>query len=250
MVSDNQSEAGIILTEERMNGFPELIRNYLKICGYVNKPIPVNARIRWTASFLKMSPDKDWNEMDYEQFNSVDPIGRIAFMKFLKMPVTARDIYYQGYGEMHGKLFNLFRIVFDNSREVGQSALLTAFSESFFIPGYLFSENIKWEPVDRLTLAGTVEDHGIRVKGIFHFDESGLMRLFETEDRFYVNGKEPPRKVRFTIRADTYQLQGDLKIVEDVRVTWHLPEQDYEYFRGKVKSVEYDINPAALEGKG
>ncbi len=63
------------------------------------------------------------------QFNSVKPIARVAYIKFSSMPIAARDMYKDGYGEMKVKLFNLFRIAFENNRETAQSALITSFAE-------------------------------------------------------------------------------------------------------------------------
>ena len=79
-------------TEESIQHLPELLKKYLRVCGYINTPIPVNANVYWTESRLKMSPDKDWGELQTIQFNSVKPIGRVAYMKFLTMPVAARDL--------------------------------------------------------------------------------------------------------------------------------------------------------------
>jgi hypothetical protein len=125
----------IIFTEELIRDLPEPMKRHLRICGYINTAVPVNADVYWSESWLKMSPQKDWGELRTSQFNSVRPIGRVALMKFESMPVAARDLYRDGYGEMNGKLLNLIRVVFDNSKEVAQSALITTFCEFMFIPG-------------------------------------------------------------------------------------------------------------------
>lgn len=71
-----------------------------------------------TESLLKMSPDQEWKKLHTTQFNSVKPIGRLAYMKISGMPVAARDLYRDGYGEMNVKLMNLIKVAFDNSKEV------------------------------------------------------------------------------------------------------------------------------------
>jgi len=70
----------------------------------------VNANVCWTESWLKMSPDQEWKELHTTQFNSVKPIGRLAYMKITGMPVAARDLYRDGYGEMKVKLMNLIKV--------------------------------------------------------------------------------------------------------------------------------------------
>ena len=103
-----------IFTDELVKDLPKPIKKYLDVCGYMNTRVPVNANVHWKESFFKMGPKKEWGEITTLQFNSVKPIARVAYMKFSSMPVSARDIYKDGYGEMKVKLFNLFRIAFEN----------------------------------------------------------------------------------------------------------------------------------------
>lgn len=142
---------------------PEPIRKYLRLCGYMNTLLPVNADVHWAESSIRLSPDKDWAPLETLQFNSVKPLGRVAYMRFLSMPVAARDLYRDGYGEMNGKLFSVFPVVYDNSPEVAQSALITAFCEFMFIPGYVLLEAVAWEQIDDWTVRGTLSDSGIEV---------------------------------------------------------------------------------------
>lgn len=231
-----------LFTEEVIKDLPEPLKKYLRVCGYINTPIPINAAVNWTESWLKLSPDKEWGKLQTIQFNSVKPIGRVAYMKFISIPVAARDLYCDGYGEMKGKLLNLIPVVFDNSKEVAQSALITAFCEFFFIPGYLLVDAITWEQLNAHSVRGTLEDNGITVSGIFYFNDEGLMTRFETNDRYYSTGKQTYQKVPFSALVDSYRMQGNLKICENVRIVWHLPEGDYEYYKGIVESIECNVH--------
>lgn len=229
-----------LFTEESITALPEPLKKYLRVCGYMNMPVPINANVYWAESWIKMSPDKEWGKLNTIQFNSVKPIGRVALMKFTSMPVAARDLYKDGYGEMNGKLFNLIKVVFDNSKETAQSALITIFCEFMFIPGYLLSDNVKWETIDEHSVQGTLIDKGIEVSGVFHFNEEGLFTYFETNDRFYSSGKNTYKKVKFTATVESYKMQGKVKICEKVKIAWHLPNGDYEYYKGIVERI--DVN--------
>ncbi len=229
-------------TEDRIRHLPAPLKKYLRVCGYINTPVPVNANIYWSESYFRMSPEKDWGKLQTSQFNSVKPIGRAAYMKFSSMPVAARDLYRNGYGEMNGKLLNMFRVVFDNSKETAQSALITVFAEFMFIPGYLLLENVKWEQLSEYAVRGILEDNGIKVTGIFYFDENGLFTRFETNDRYYSTAKNQYKKVKFSAIAESYKMQGDLKISENVKIVWHLPEGDFEYYKGIVDKIEYNVS--------
>lgn len=230
-----------VFTEESIKDLPEPFKKYIRVCGFINMPVPVNANVFWEESWLKMSPNKDWVKLDTKQFNSIKPTGRAAYMKILGMPVAAKDLYRDGYGEMNVKLFNLIKVAFDNSKEVAQSALITVFCEFAFIPSYLLSENVKWEQIDDYSVKGTLTDKGIEVSGIFYFNEEGLFTRFETSDRYFTTGKNTYEKVKFSVVVESYKTQDNLKIGEKVKVMWNLPEGDYEYYKGIVDKIEFNV---------
>jgi len=221
---------------------PGPLQRYLRVCGYMNTPVPRNADIFWSESAIKLTPDKKWGRLKTVQFNSVDQIGRVAYMKFIKMPVAGRDLYKDGYGEMKGKLLGLFRIILDNSRATAQSVLITTFCEFLMIPGYLLSKNVKWEQVDTKTVRGTLAEHRMKVEALFRFNDEGLLTSVETGDRYYSNGKGAHKKVRFSAVIESYKTQRAILIPEKMKAVWHLPEGDYEYFRGKIGRIEYDVH--------
>ncbi|MCX7999780.1 MAG: hypothetical protein N3A69_12660 [Leptospiraceae bacterium] len=233
----NKKHKTEIFNESFIKNLPEPLKKYLRVSGYINTPVPINANVYWKESWLKLSPDKDWGKLETTQFNSVKPLGRVAYMKFESMPLSARDLYRDGYGEMNGKLFNSIKVVFDNSKEVAQSALITVFCEFMFIPGYLFLENVKWEQIDINSVRGTLEDNGFQVSGIFYFNKEGLFTHFETYDRYYSTGNNTYKKVKFSAIVESYKMQDKLKICEKVKIVWHLPEGDYEYYKGVIDRI-------------
>jgi hypothetical protein len=242
LILRNKPNAIQLFTKEVVAHLPEPLIKYLDLCGYMNTPVPFNADVFWSESFIRMSPDREWGQLKTVQFNSVNPIGRVAYMKFMKMPVAGRDLYHDGHGEMKGKLLGLFRIIFDNSRETAQSVLLTTFCEFTMVPGYLLSDKVRWIPVDNKSVRGTLSDNGISVTAQFNFNDEGLLTSVETADRYYTEGKNKYKKVRFSAVIESYKRQGEIMIPEKMKAVWHLPEGDYEYFRGTVDRVAYNIS--------
>jgi hypothetical protein len=241
LIERNKVHAAETITEERITALPDPLKKHLRVCGFINMPVPVNAVVYWRESWLKMSPDRAWVKLHTMQFNSVKPIGRVVYMKTLSMPVAARDLYRDGYGEMNVKLLNLSKVAFDNSKEVAQSALISTFCEFMLIPGYLLLDQVKWEQIDDVSVRGTLVDNGIEVTGIFYFDKDGLFTRFETSDRYFTVGKNSYRKVRFSVVADSYQSQGDILIAEKVKVIWHLPAGDFAYYKGTIDIIEFNV---------
>jgi len=241
LVERNKAHKIELFTEELIKDLPEPMKKHLRVCRYIDTPVPVNANVYWSESWLKMSPNKDWGKLHTTQFNSVKPIARVAYMKFLTMPVAARDLYRDGYGEINGKLLNLIKVAFDNSKEVAQSALITTFCEFMLIPGYLLLDNVKWEQIDNYSVRGVLTDNEIEVSGIFYFNKEGLFTHFETYDRYFTTGKNSYKKVKFSIIVDSYKKQDNLRISEKVKVMWHLPEGDFEYYKGIVDKIEFNV---------
>jgi hypothetical protein len=241
LIERNKSSEIKMFSDETVGHLPDQIKKYLSVCGYMNTPVPINADVYWSESQIKLSPEKEWGELQTIQFNSVNPIARVSYMRFLSMPVFARDIYRDGYGEMKGKLFNLFRIIFDNSKEVAQSAMITAFCEFLVIPGYILSANVEWESLTENSVRATLTDNGFVVSGIFYFDANGLFTHFETDDRYYTVKKNSYKKVKFSVVVDSYKNQGNIKIAEKSRVMWHFPEGDFEYFKGIIDKIEFNV---------
>jgi hypothetical protein len=237
----NSSNLTEPLTEEKIKNLPEPIKNYLRKCGYVNQPIIYNADVFWKESFIKLKPEKDWAELTTRQFNSVNPISRIAYMEFKTMPVTGRDIYRNGQGKMNGKLFNLIPIINGKGKEVSQSSLITIFCEFLFIPGYILQDYAKWESVDEKTVRATLYEKEFIVSGIFYFDNEGLFSRFETEDRYYTDEKRKYIKTRFSAIIDSYQTKDSKLIPEKVRIVWRLKNGDYEYYKGTVDKIESNV---------
>jgi hypothetical protein len=242
LISCAKPYTGQHFTDQLVAGLPEQLKKYLAVCGYMKTPVPFNADVTWSESEIKLSPDKEWGRLKTVQFNSVDPIGRVAYMKFVKMPVAGRDLYRDGYGEMKGKLLGFFRVIFDNSRETAQSVLITTFCEFLLIPGYLLSKSVNWEDVDTKTVRGTLTDHGMKVAALFRFNDEGLLTSVETADRYYTEGKNEYKKVKFSAVIESYKRLGDIVIPEKMKAVWHLPDGDYEYFRGKIWRIEYNVH--------
>lgn len=224
-----------------MASLPPLWQQYLRVAGFENQPVHQGATIVWEQSFLKLGMNREWGELKTEQYNHVQPLARSSWMQFQSMPLSGRDLYRDGYGEMNGKLFHRLRLIHANNRAVAQSSLVTVFSEMMLVPGALFHPQVKWQQINEKVVEGTLSDGGFTVKAKFYFDEDGLCRKFESFDRFYDAGKGVYQKQPFYIFIDSYKVQNGLRLPYAMRAVWQLPEEGaFEYYRGKVGKVVFD----------
>lgn len=46
-----------VFSEESIKDLPEPLKKYIRVCGFIDTPVPVCADVYWEESWLKMSPD-------------------------------------------------------------------------------------------------------------------------------------------------------------------------------------------------
>jgi hypothetical protein len=223
---------------------PKPVQRYLQYCGYVGKPIPMNAEVVWEESFIKMKPDRKWMRLKTIQFNQVEPLFRIAYMRANVagfIPFDGRDLYHEGRGHMYGKIAGSLTVFDEKAAEIAKSALVIVLAEALLVPGIALSQNLSWEPVDALTARARIAHKGHVAEGVFHFSESGELIRFHTEGRYYMHPEKGNILMPFTASIGSYREQNGYRIPTHMMATWHLGNRDYDYWKGTIKTVRYNI---------
>jgi hypothetical protein len=222
---------------------PDPVRGYLRRCGWVGRPLALNAEVEWSESAIRLGPGRPWMELDTHQFNSVAEPMRAAYMRgrFLGLvPMEGRDLYQDGSGHMLIRLAGRLTVGDVTGPEMDQSALVTILAETLLVPGYALQPYVEWTPVDARTARATVRHRGTAAAGTFHFGAEGDFRRFDTDDRYYGTGPDV-RRVPWTAEALEHGEQDSLRIVRALRAVWHLPEGDFEYFTGRIGRLRFNV---------
>lgn len=241
---ENYSEVQPVFDSVMTQNLPAPVQKYLNTCGLMGKEIPMNAEIVWSDSHIKMKPGGKWMKLKTLQYNSVRNPFRIAYMKaymFGIIPFEGRDLYVNGSGHMYGKLGKIITIFDEKEKEIAQSALITLLAECLFVPGYALQNYISWEAIDDNTAAAVIHQYDLRVRGIFHFNDSGELIKFESNDRYYLNPEKGNVPTPFTVEVGDYFIQNDLKLPGTVKAIWQLDTGPYEYWKGTISEVRYNI---------
>ena len=234
-----------VLDSSVILNLPMPVQMYLTKCGFVGKEIPMNAEIIWKESFIKMNPERNWMKLKTVQFNSVLNPFRVAYLKANLLgfiPFEGRDIYVNGTGHMYGTVGRTITVFDEKQREIAQSALIIILAEALLVPGYALQDYFHWEEVDDYTAAATIRHGGISARGIFHFNEDYELVLFETNDRYYMSPENGNVLTPFSAEISQYFQQGDLKIPGSLMAIWHLETGRYEYWKGTISEVKYNIH--------
>jgi hypothetical protein len=240
---DKSKVTNEVFTEEDISNLPEPVQRYFRYCGYIGKEKMTNAKFVWDDVNFKMSPDKPWFKIKYEQYNFVSEPSRFAYIyskMFGVIPFEGRDKFLDGKGNMIGRLAKI-KTVFDvTGAEMDVSAAVTYLSESLIVPACALQKYIRWEAIDQNYAKASIEYIGTKAEGIFTFNDKGEFTKFETDERYMDIGNGKTEKHRWTAVVDSYIEKNDIKIPSKMRAIWNLPEGDYEYFNGSITDIMYN----------
>lgn len=221
---------------------PETLRKYMLYCGFTGREKLKSAKITWKDAALKFENDEPWRPMICRQYNFLPEPMRLTYMKnrdFQLVPMEAIDSYLKGIGEMRVKLLYFLPVADSLGKEMNQAELVTILAETILIPLYAVQHYIKWEVLDQLTTRGTITDHGTSASGIFHFNESGEVIKFETNDRFFSGKKGVFEKTKWTVIVGNYIQNDGFRFPSTFKAVWNRAHGDYEYFKGEIERIEF-----------
>jgi hypothetical protein len=233
-----------VISENDIALLPLPVQNYIRSCGYVGRNKMTNARIIWKDVLFRRNQNAAWMNLDCYQLNSVQEPCRIVYMKsnlFGFFPFEGRDKYQDGKGNMLIKLLKLFTITDAKSKEMDISALVTVLAETLLLPSQALQSYIRWIPVDDFSAKAVISFGGIEVSGIFEFNENYEMTRFVTEDRYQAQKDNSNKNIRWSGLAGNYCQKDGIKFPSLFEAVWHQDNCDFEYFKGTIDSIEYDV---------
>lgn len=239
-VAEAQDIAKPIVSEELLSTLPLQVQRHFRLCGFVGKPMAMNADIVWAESFIRLKRGQAWKTLNTLQFNSVKPIMRTSLMKLRGVPFEGKDYYREGVGTMKGKVLRVFDVIDAEGPELSQAALITSFAESMLLSGYAFQDYLTWIPGEDHVDA-VLNDSGISVRGRFLFDDEGKFKCFESTERFFDLGNGNFEKRKFTAEVIDYREEAGVYQPQTVSVSWWLDEGQFEYFKGSIERIETNV---------
>jgi len=231
-------------SENDFSTLPEPIQKYFNYCGYIGIEKINNLRIDYDNAFIKMSPEKKWIKIKYYQVNFTERPTRLAYITsriFGLFPFEGRDKYQNGEGNMLIKLLKLFTVADAKGKEMDESALVTLLSEVLFMPSLAIKEQVEWKSIDGNSVKAIIKDKENEVTGIFYFNDNHEYIRFTTDDRYYMPKDGSYKKIKWSIELNNYKEIRGIKFPSDVSVIWYMDDKDFEYFRAKIRDIQYNI---------
>lgn len=231
-----------VMDGEALDSLPIAVRAYFRKCRFAGRPPMRNARVTWDEFSIRMGRDKGWMDVSVRQFNSVADPSRLVYLHSRIggiVPFNGRDKYQDGHGHMIIRALGLLKVADSRSDRMDRSALATFLAEIPWVPSAALQPYVRWEHVDALTARAFVTHAGHTVSGIFRFDDAGDFLSFETGDRWQDGKDDAP--IPWIIRASEPRDLGGFRLPTEYTATWLEPEGDFEYFRGRLGKVEYNV---------
>lgn len=239
--SDFPSET---IEEKNIAALPVPVQRHFRHCGYIGKVKMINAKIELENVFLKRVPTGKWMRLKCFQYNSVSEPTRIVYLKNKILgifPFEARDRCQSGKGNMLIKLLKLFTVADAKGIEMDKSALVTVLSETFILPTYALQDYIEWKAIDDNNAKARLTYNDINVSGTFSFNDKGEMISFYTNDRYSAEKDGTYKKIPWSVRVNNYCKKNGIRFPCEIKVIWHNEGGDFEYFKGEISNIEYNI---------
>jgi Family of unknown function (DUF6544) len=236
------------VSEAEIAGLPAAAQRYLRFMGVVGRPREWAFRARFSGRF-RMRPGMRWMPAEAWQYNSAIAVARVFILRVRLagvIPMTGKDIYFDGHGRMLGKLLGLITVADGKGEEFDIGELTTYLNDAvLFAPSFLLRDEVRWDEVDANSFDVSLRDAGRSVNGRVFIDERGAPVDFATTDRFIDLPRGPQRAEWRTpipewVDANGRPVPGPFKCV------WHLPEGDFSYIEGRLdpESFAFNVPPA------
>ena len=225
--------------ENDLAKLPPPVKQYFVHCGYIGKPKMASMKVSCTNVDFRM--ENKLLTIDYTLYSFLDKPARFAFIKtsLFGIPFQGLDSYEDGLGGMKGVLGKLVTLFNQGGEKMDQACLATFLSECLVFPNAALQKYITWEEIDSFHAKATIFFNGLSASGIFTFDENGLVRYFETDDRYVSNSDGSMTALKWTALFSNYVENDGILQPKEIQAAWNYPDKDVVYFSSSNALIEF-----------
>jgi len=192
---------------------------------------------------MKTDKEKDWSEVQVEQYSFIDNITRLFYLKLNMsgIPVVGLHSYKDANATMSVKVAGLIPVVDGKGKGMNQGETVTVFNDMCILaPATLIDEKIEWEPIDSLTAKATFNNEGIKISAILYFNKEGQLINFVSYDRYYSPTGKTYESIPWSTPVSNYKNINGLNLATYGEAVWNFPEGDFSYAKFNIKEIEYN----------
>lgn len=229
-----------VVTEEDIKGLPEPVQRYLRYTGVIGKEKIKAVRLR-QRGYIRQKPDQSWMPFEAEQYYTTDPpafVWTASLKAFPLLSIKARDMYYEGKGNIYIKLPPFITIADARGDEINQGTLLRYLNEIMSFPTAYLDDYVRRERINASSAKAIMSYQGITVSAILYFNEKGEMIGFVAE-RYMTVDEEYALETWSTPIREYREING-IRVPTRGEGVWKLSSGDFSYIRLEITEIEYD----------
>ena len=229
---------------------PAPVQRYFRAVLEPGAPLVEAARIEHDGTFNMSEDGERWRPFTSRQHVVARRPGFVWDARIRMAPgvtVFVHDAYVVGRGILVARLYGLITVMRQpQTAELDQGELMRFLAEAAWYPTALLpSQGVRWEALGDERATAELSDGTTTVRLVFEFDAQGLIAAVRSEARTRtVAGRTEtaPWEGRFR----DYDRRGGMLVPLGGEVAWLLPEGPLPYWRGRIRSIEYEFLPGVV----
>jgi len=229
-----------LITKAQVLGVPEPIQRYLNYAQVVGGE-PIRTVSLKQEGVMRTQPGKPWLPFVAEQyFRTIPPafLWRATMGVFPCLWIAATDRFSQGHGDMRIKLLSSIPMGNAHGPEMDQSELQRYLAEMIWFPTAWLTGAIEWQVIDAHSVKATMRESGVTAAVVLHVNELGQLTQVTAERYKEEHGRY--LLAPWSGQCHEYQEVEGMRIPTKIAITWHLPAEDFTWFRCKITQIEYN----------
>ncbi len=230
-----------IITKEMLDNLPPAVQKWLTRSGIIGKEKICTVRLKQKGE-MKIKPGGKWMPFAAIQYFTVNEPAFVWTTDVQMMPLvilTGRDKFEKGHGEMAIKLLSLYKVAYGHDNEkINSATMIRYLAETSWFPTAALSEYIQWEAIDSLSAKATLTYSGLKVSGIFIFNQQGDMAGF-TADRYYGTA-DNAKQEKWVVETEEWKDFSGIRIPYKSKVIWKLKEGDFNWAKMELTDLEFN----------
>lgn len=230
------------LHEADIAHLPEPVQRWLRYSNVIGKERPETVRLKQEGE-IRLSPDGAWMPFTAEQYYTTDPpsfIWKIDTSMMSVIPISGRDRYVDGHGQMTIKVASLIPVVDETGEHMDQGTLLRYLNEIMWFPAGALSQHITWEAVDDNAAIATMTRGETTVDATFFFDDQGRLTNMVAQ-RYQDAGNGEFKSLPWKTPIEDYGEFDGVRIPVSGEGVWEEDWGDFAYVRIRIVDLEYNV---------
>lgn len=225
------------ITEKDLEKLPIIVQKYFINNGYVGVESAAAVVFDFKDVDFSMGVNKPKLKIDYVAYDFVKDPARLALIdtRMFGVPFQGIDVYEDGKGAMKGVVAKNITLFNEKGKDMDSGGLVTYLSECLMHPSLAIQDKITYKTIGKYAVEATIEDKGIRVSGIFYFNEKYEMTSFQSK-RF---ASDTNSYVNWSAVASKYRKINGINVPTKLQAVWHYDSGDLIYFDSNEMKIYY-----------